>query len=184
MSSSSLGEWWFSRSELVVHGLIYVQPQCKTLNQEFEVKCTFIKKLIWDFMHLKSVDKIQYENHTWKELHKVFSFVMKAYRKELAWKTDLFYVELCVASYPFNRPWRLIVLWDVEAPTFSRQSAHRWQRLSALCAGHHLPPGRFLILNSVRGGVDPRAIVQLEGLGKLEKIQWPHQELNLWHSSL
>jgi hypothetical protein len=26
-----------------------------------------------------------------------------------------------------NRPWRPIGLWDVEAPTFSRQSAHRWQ---------------------------------------------------------
>jgi hypothetical protein len=26
-----------------------------------------------------------------------------------------------------NRPWRPIGLWDVEAPTFSRQSAHRWR---------------------------------------------------------
>jgi hypothetical protein len=29
-------------------------------------------------------------------------------------------------SYPCNRQWRPIGLWDVEAPTFSRQSAHRW----------------------------------------------------------
>jgi hypothetical protein len=29
--------------------------------------------------------------------------------------------------YPRNRPWRPIGLWDVEAPTFSRQSAHRWR---------------------------------------------------------
>jgi hypothetical protein len=27
-------------------------------------------------------------------------------------------------SYPCNRPWRPTVLWDVEAPTFSRISAH------------------------------------------------------------
>jgi hypothetical protein len=26
-----------------------------------------------------------------------------------------------------NRPWRPIRLWDVEAPTFSRQLAHRWR---------------------------------------------------------
>jgi hypothetical protein len=30
-------------------------------------------------------------------------------------------------SYPCNRPWRHIALWDVEAPTFSRQSAHKWR---------------------------------------------------------
>jgi hypothetical protein len=30
-------------------------------------------------------------------------------------------------SYPCNRPWRPIRLWDVEVPTFSRQSTHRWR---------------------------------------------------------
>jgi hypothetical protein len=42
-------------------------------------------------------------------------------------------------------------------------------RLSALCAGRLLPPGRFLVLVSVRGSVDPRAIVRLEGLGIFKK---------------
>jgi hypothetical protein len=41
-------------------------------------------------------------------------------------------------------------------------------RLSALCVGHPLLPGRFLVLISVRGWVDPRSIVRLEGLGKLK----------------
>jgi hypothetical protein len=41
-------------------------------------------------------------------------------------------------------------------------------RLSALCASRPLPPGTFLVLISVRGSVDPRAIVLLEGLGQLK----------------
>jgi hypothetical protein len=39
-------------------------------------------------------------------------------------------------------------------------------RLSALCVGRPLPPGRFLILISVR--IDPRAKVLLDELGKLK----------------
>jgi hypothetical protein len=42
-------------------------------------------------------------------------------------------------------------------------------RLSALRAGRSLLPGRFVVLICVRGRVDPRAIVQLEGLGQLKK---------------
>jgi hypothetical protein len=43
-------------------------------------------------------------------------------------------------------------------------------RLSALRAGLPLPPGKFLVLISVRGWVVSRAIVQLEGSGKLKRI--------------
>jgi hypothetical protein len=43
-------------------------------------------------------------------------------------------------------------------------------RLSALRASRHLPPGRFLILISVRDWVDPRVIVRLQELGKLKKF--------------
>jgi hypothetical protein len=44
-------------------------------------------------------------------------------------------------------------------------------RLSALRAGRTLPTGRFLVLISVIGFTDTRAIKRLEGLGKLKKIR-------------
>jgi hypothetical protein len=42
-------------------------------------------------------------------------------------------------------------------------------RLSAVCTGRPLPPGRFLVLISVRACVNLRATVKLEGLGQLKK---------------
>jgi hypothetical protein len=54
--------------------------------------------------------------------------------------------------------------------------------LSTLRAGSPLPPGRFLVLVSVRSWVDPRAILQLEGLSR--EIQWPHRESNPLPSGL
>jgi hypothetical protein len=63
--------------------------------------------------------------------------------------------------------------------------AVRW---SALWAGRHLTPIRFLVLISVRGWVDPRAIVRPERLGELKK-NLTHRDLNprpscLQHSAL
>jgi hypothetical protein len=49
-------------------------------------------------------------------------------------------------------------------------------RLSTLSTGLPLPPGGFLVFISVTGFVNPKAIVWLEGLGKLKNNQLPYWE--------
>jgi hypothetical protein len=53
-------------------------------------------------------------------------------------------------------------LRDVEAPHFINNWLKDGGEFEALRAGRLLPPGSFLVLISVRGRVDPRAIVRLE----------------------
>jgi hypothetical protein len=54
-------------------------------------------------------------------------------------------------------------------------------RLSTLSAGRPLSPGIFLVLISVRGSIDPRAIVRLEVLGQFKKS---NDLIGTWTSDL
>jgi hypothetical protein len=68
-------------------------------------------------------------------------------------------------------------MWDMEHPTFCRESAQRWLWGYQLYVPAALyQPGRFLVLIPARDWVNPRAMVWLEGLGQLKKTQWPHRD--------
>jgi hypothetical protein len=82
-------------------------------------------------------------------------------------------LELKRQSYPCNRPWRPIGLWDVEAPTSSTQSGHRWRwGFPPHSPAALYPRRRFLILISVSCWGDTRSIVRLEGLGQGRQHAW------------
>jgi hypothetical protein len=70
-------------------------------------------------------------------------------------------------KYACNRSWTPIGLLDIEAPKFPGR-LHTEVRLSALRAGRPLPPGRFIVLISLRCWIYPRSIARLERLGKLK----------------
>jgi hypothetical protein len=92
-------------------------------------------------------------------------------------------------SYPSNRPWRPIGLWDVKNATLSRQSAQLAVRLSALRISRDPLPRNinFLLLEliSVTSWVQPQGLVRNEGLCKLNIYSLqraPNPRPSGWHN--
>jgi hypothetical protein len=74
-------------------------------------------------------------------------------------------------SYPCNRPWRPIGLCETSRlPHFLEKRFLDGGKVVSLTRrpAALYPPGKFLVPISVRGWVDRRAIVRLEGLGQLK----------------
>jgi hypothetical protein len=92
--------------------------------------CSLIK-LFLSFHGPYIVETIEWTNHRFFS-YWWFTFRMTEYLSYCPLLNGLYWIgfhlqlKLLMKSCPCNRPWRPIGLWDVEAPTFSRQSAHRW----------------------------------------------------------
>jgi hypothetical protein len=68
-------------------------------------------------------------------------------------------------KFSLYRPWRSLVLRAVEAPTFSDIRLRNGGKIVSPTRRPFFTPRKI----SIRGWVDPRGIVRLEGLGKLKK---------------
>jgi hypothetical protein len=69
------------------------------------------------------------EKHVWS---KICNPVCQHFQDLFLDSPSKFTITLCHQSYfitcnPHNRTWRPVGLFDVEDPTMSRQSAHRWR---------------------------------------------------------
>jgi hypothetical protein len=73
-----------------------------------------------------------------------------------------------VSSKRCNRPWRPTGLSEVEAPHFLHKRLTDGGEVVSLTCRLPFTLRKILVLISVRGLVEPRAIVRLEGLGKLK----------------
>jgi hypothetical protein len=83
-------------------------------------------------------------------------------------------------SYPCNRPWRPIGMWEVEAPTFFRESVHRWRRgCQPYTSAALYPSGRFLVLISRLSRPQGHSAA-----GRIRSIEKPNDLIGNWTRDL
>ena len=80
------------------------------------------------------------------------------------------YISCYTILYKFDRGFQ-----KVYAPRFPWHSAHEGGEVVSLTHWPPSPPGMFLVLIFTRGWVDPRVMVQSEGICHW-KIQWHHRQ--------
>jgi hypothetical protein len=137
------------------------------------VPATLCKAILDVFLHTacRSVD-LGLTSHT--------TVLSRSHTPALLIRLDVSYIsshiQRGIKQKEHAKPWKMSRLWDVEAFIFSRQSAQRWQEKVVSLTRRvpvHYPQRRFQVsvrgwrFLSVRGWVNPRAIMWMEELGQL-----------------
>jgi hypothetical protein len=97
------------------------------------------------------------------------SFAVQYHKYRLRCRAPGRNLRLLISPHYLHRPWRPIGLWDVEVPTFSLENRliHGGMVVSLTRRSPFTLPGRFLVLISIRGLVEPRTTLQIEKFNDL-----------------